>query len=557
MKIGLDDKKKGFLQIHPSDNVLVALEDLPRGKNIGWGGNLFPLPQEVPVKYKFTIRQLAKGDGIYMYGILVGRITADLPPGGLITRHNTLHATGKAIVTEYNFQWKAPEISRFRDRTFLGYHRADGKVGTANHWIVVPLVYCENRNIDILKDALLERLGYGSRHSWRNKAGALVDLYRKGMTAEEIRVAEFAPAADREPGERLFRNIDGIKFLTHHMGCCSPRSDSDTLCGLIAGYITHPNVAGATVLSLGCQNAQLSMLETEIKKRTPELGKPLILLEQQKEGTETQLLDKALRLTFAGLIDANQTERKPAPISKLCMGLECGGSDGFSGISANPAVGYASDLLVACGGSTILSEFPELCGVEQELSNRCVTSEAAEKFLYLMKTYNARAEKDGSGFYANPTEGNIRDGLITDAIKSAGAARKGGTAPVSDVLDYPEQFTRPGLNLLCTPGGDIESVTAEVGAGANLVLFTTGLGTPTGNAIAPTIKLSSNSALARKMPDIIDIDCGAIVEGGKTIEEMGEEILDFAIQVASGLVTPRAVVHGQDDFMPWKRGISL
>ncbi len=337
----------------------------------------------------------------------------------------------------------------------------------------------------------------------------------------------------------------------------SPRTDAATLCGLIAGYITHPNVAGATVLSLGCQNAQVELLRAEIARRTDNLQKPLVILEQQELGTETRLMEEALRQTMAGLMEANRTERKPAPVSKLCVGLECGGSDGFSGISANPAVGYAADLLVACGGSVILSEFPELCGVEQDLADRCVSKEAAEKFLRLMATYHARAEQDGSGFYANPTEGNIRDGLITDAMKSAGAARKGGTSPVTGVLDYPEPCTQPGLNLLCTPGADIESVTAEVGSGANLVLFTTGMGTPTGNAIAPTIKLSSNTALYQRMPDIIDIDCGPVISGEKTIEQLGEEILDAVIRVASGQAVPKAVGLGQDDFMPWKRGISL
>ena len=181
----------------------------------------------------------------------------------------------------------------------------------------------------------------------------------------------------------------------------------------------------------------------------------------------------------------------------------------------------------------------------------------ALRFNTLMQTYNARAEATGSGFYANPSPGNIRDGLITDAIKSAGAARKGGTSPVTDVLDYPEMVTKPGLNLLCTPGNDVESTTAEVGSGATVVLFTTGLGTPTGNPIAPVVKLSTNTALAQRMPDIIDIDCGTIISGTETIEQAGERILDYVIQAASGGVVPKAVQLGQDDFIPWKRDVSL
>src|SRR5690554_1396313 len=200
-----------------------------------------------------------------------------------------------------------------------------------------------------------------------------------------------------------------------------------------------------------------------------------------------------------------------------------------------------SDLLVSLGGKLILSEFPELCGVEQELSDRCIDDDTALKFMSLMRRYNSKAEEDGSGFYANPSPGNIKDGLITDAMKSAGAAKKGGTSPVVDVVDYPGVCIKPGLNLLCTPGNDVESTTAEVGAGANIVLFTTGLGTPTGNPIAPVIKLSSNTKVFEKMNDIIDINCGTIIEGKESIENAGERILDFIIQVASGEIEPRAV----------------
>jgi altronate hydrolase len=239
------------------------------------------------------------------------------------------------------------------------------------------------------------------------------------------------------------------------------------------------------------------------------------------------------------------------------MGLECGGSDGFSGISANPSLGYASDLLAALGGSPVLSEFPELNGVEQELINRCVKKVDAEKFAALMKVYGDRAIAVGSGFKNNPSPGNIKDGLITDAIKSAGAAKKGGTSPITAVLNYTEQVTEPGLNLLCTPGNDVESTTGLAGSGTNVILFTTGLGTPTGNPIVPVVKVSSNHALTEKMSDLVDINTGYVISGEKSIEEMGEEILEQVIKVASGEVVPHAVRLAQDDFIPWKRGISL
>lgn len=269
------------------------------------------------------------------------------------------------------------------------------------------------------------------------------------------------------------------------------------------------------------------------------------------------MISKAIRETFQGLVEADKHLRRPAPLSHISVGLKCGGSDGFSGISANPAVGHASDLIAALGGRTILSEFPELCGVEQELVDRATSPEVAGRFLLLMRDYNARAQAVGSGFDMNPSPGNIRDGLITDAMKSAGAAKKGGTSPVTAVLDFPEYATQPGLNLLCTPGNDVESVTAQVGAGASVVLFTTGLGTPTGNPIAPVIKIATNSELAQQMPDIIDLNAGPIISGNKTVEETGEDILELVIEVASGEVKTKTEQLAQDDFIPWKRGVSL
>ena len=550
-------KKQTFLRIHPNDNVLVALTDLTEGTLIEFEGKSFPLLANIAAKHKFSLVNLEPDDQIFMYGVLVGKATQVILQGGSISTKTVSHASSAFQLGERKLDWHQPVVSHFEGRTFNGYHRADGSVGTGNYWIVVPLVFCENRNINVLKEALSDKLGYKKAKSYDGDVEQLIGLYQSGKSVEEILNADIHTGADKAGSIRLFKNVDGIKFLTHEMGCGCTRSDAQTLCGLIAGYVTHPNVAGATILSLGCQNAQASILQAEIAKRDPNFSKPLIILEQQKIGTETELMQQALKQTFAGLVQANQIQREPAPLSKLCIGLECGGSDGFSGISANPALGYVSDILVSLGGSVILSEFPELCGVEQELSDRCVDEEKARYFMELMTAYNARAVADGSGFYANPSPGNIKDGLITDAIKSAGAAKKGGTSPVADVLDYPEKVTKSGLNLLCTPGSDVESTTAEVAAGANIVLFTTGLGTPTGNPVTPVIKLSTNTATALKMPDIIDINCGTIIEGEETIQQAGERILDYVIKVASGEAEPHSVRLGQDDFIPWKRGVSL
>jgi len=295
----------------------------------------------------------------------------------------------------------------------------------------------------------------------------------------------------------------------------------------------------------------------ELRALDPQLRKPVHFVDQQSSGHESSLMNTALDKTFASLAEANRAERRPAPLSALTVGLECGGSDGFSGISANPTVGYVSDLLVGLGGKTMLSEFPELHGVEQELINRCTSDELAERFRTLMQEYQASARAVHSGFEANPSPGNIRDGLTTDAIKSAGAARKGGTAPISGVIDYPEYATARGLTLQCTPGNDVESVTAQVGAGSNLVLFTTGLGTPTGNPVAPVIKISTNSTTGTRMSDIIDFDAGPIVTGESSIAACAEKLLELSIAVASGERLAKAELNGQNDFIPWKRGVSL
>ncbi len=547
-----------YLQIHPMDNVLVALQDLAAGTTILFEGKEFTLKQAVAAKHKFTIQPMEQDTEILMYGVLVGKLHTPLTEGELITTENLRHASEDFRMGNRKTAWTKPDVSAFKDKTFNGFHRSNGTVGTANYWLVIPLVFCENRNVLTLKAAFEEKLGYKVKaNNYVSEVEDLIERYKSGADVTDILNHELLANSSAGEHDRLFKNVDGIKFLNHEMGCGGTRMDSDALCGLLAGYITHPNVAGATVLSLGCQHAEASILKAEIEKRSPGFDRTLYVFEQQKEGTERELMQKAIKATFAGMMQANQNERRPAPLDKLCIGLECGGSDGFSGISANPALGFVSDILVSLGGSVILAEFPELCGVEQELSDRCIDEPTADRFMSLMRTYNAKAEADGSGFYMNPSPGNIRDGLITDAIKSAGAAKKGGTSPVMAVVDYPELANRPGLNLLCTPGNDVESTTAEVAAGANIVLFTTGLGTPTGNPIAPVVKLSTNTKTFEKMPDILDLNCGTIIEGTETIEEAAHRILDYVIEVASGRIQPKAVLLGQDDFIPWRRGVSL
>ncbi|PYV80163.1 MAG: altronate hydrolase [Acidobacteria bacterium] len=547
---------QNVLQLDLRDNVLIALTDLKEGETLEHSGKQYTLVSAVPAKHKFAVEDLAVGAKVIMYGVLVGKTFRPVRRGELLTTANVHHEAAEYREKSDKHQWRVPDVSRWNERKFMGYRRSDGQVGTRNFWIVVPLVFCENRNILNLKQAFEEELGFARPQLYRQQVAELVRQYREGKPAQ-IKPAMAEEGGRRAGSRRIFPNLDGIKFLLHEGGCGGTREDSNNLCGLIAGYLHHPNVAGATVLSLGCQHAQVDVLCEQLKRRSPNFDKLLVILEQQKSGSESAMLSNAIQQTFEGLVEADKAKRLPAELSQLCVGLKCGGSDGFSGLSANPAIGHTSDLLVALGAKTILSEFPELCGVEQELIDRAVSKEVAERFIHLMREYEKRARAVRASFALNPSPGNIRDGLLTDAMKSAGAAKKGGTAPVAAVLDYPEYSKEPGLNLQCTPGNDVECVTAQVGAGASVVLFTTGLGTPTGNPIAPVIKLSTNTTLAQRMPDIIDIDAGLIISGEASIEQMGEAVLDLVVHIASGEVLTKAELNSQEDFIPWKRGVSL
>jgi altronate hydrolase len=537
------------VKINPIDNVYVALSNLPKGSI----EHSVTLLADIPAKHKFAEIDFKPGDAIKMYGITIGLASQNITKGEQITTFNVKHEAEKYNKRIPGYQYQPPDVSKYTVRSFMGYHRANGSVGTANYWVFIPLVFCENQNLEQIKNAFVNELGYAPNNQFEGLTRSFIDNYKNGKPIVEHEYWE--NITTKKP--RLFQNIDGIKFLTHNMGCGGTRDDAQTLCNLLAGYVAHPNVAGATVLSLGCQNAQVSIFEEAYRKLDPTASKPVLIFDQQNIGNETVMITKAMRETFVALTEANKTERQPAALSHICLGVECGGSDGFSGISANPALGHCADMLAALGGKILLAEFPELCGMEQELMNRCVTDQLAEKFANIQSAYARHAAAVGVGFDMNPSPGNIKDGLITDAMKSAGAAKKGGNSPVTGVLDYTEIAQNPGLNLLCTPGGDAECTTGLVGSGANVLVFTTGLGNPMGNPICPVLKVSTNTALAEKMNDIIDANAGPIITGHKTIEQMGEELLELCIATASGTYIPKAVLGGHDDFIPWKRGVSL
>jgi altronate hydrolase len=537
--------QKKLIKVDPTDNVAVALVNLVAGETIAFEEENILVLSDTKMKHKIAMKDFESGDKIIMYGVIVGKASQTIAKGDIITTANVKHESAKVTGKTDTIGWEVPNVDKWKDKTFMGYHRSDGQVGTENVWLFFPLVFCENRNIEILKGIFEKELKKPKENDYQLLLRSLVN----SETGADDAVTKSAEVD-------LFENID-VKFIQHQGGCGGIRQDSHSLAKLLAGYVNNPNVAGATVLSLGCQNLQISIFQDAMKAINPNSDKPVLIYDQQSIGTIEEMLSTVVKDSFAAIKEANKIVRKPAPLSKLNIGLECGGSDGFSGISANPTLGVLSDKLVALGGTTILSEFPELCGVEQELVNRCVDDNDGKRFLELMQWYEKSVVDAGSGFDMNPSPGNIKDGLITDAMKSAGASKKGGTSPIVGVYDYGEYINEPGFTLLCTPGNDVECTTAMVGSGANMVLFTTGLGTPTGNPIAPVVKVSSNTQLANKMSDIIDFNTGGIITGEKSIEETADEMLEFVIQVASGTIKTKAALLNQNDFIPWKRGVSL
>lgn len=539
--------KSKILKINPADNVAVALEELKSGAQVNQDIESIILKTDIQVKHKLALKKFNVDDEIIMYGVVVGRATKGIEKGAAITTANVKHTSSKVSGKTETYQWEPSNVSGLEHLTWNGYVRSDGQVGTRNVWLFFPLVFCENRNIETLKEVFESQLLNPRFTTQKDLLKALITNEKGcGLTVD---------SANKKQENRL-TNVE-VKFLTHQGGCGSTREEATDTARLLAGYVNNPNVAGASILSLGCQNLQESVFMKELTQINPTFDKPLLFFNHQKIGDSNAYLNKIISDSFAEIKKANEMERKSVALSKLKIGLECGGSDGFSGITANPLLGIISDMIASVHGSVILAEFPELCGVEQDLVNRCEKNEDAEKFMNLMQAYEQSVVDAGSGFDMNPSPGNIKDGLITDAMKSAGAAKKGGSSPIVAVKDYGEYINEPGLSLLCTPGNDVVSTTALVGSGSNLVLFTTGLGTPTGNPITPVIKISSNTPLYNKMQKIIDFNAGVLLEGEKSLVAIAKELLQLIIAIASGRTESKSMHNGQDDFITWQRRVSL
>ncbi|RYG19245.1 MAG: altronate dehydratase, partial [Chitinophagaceae bacterium] len=301
--------KQLVLKVHPNDNVLVALSDLKAGQTVSYQGRTYTLVHDINAKHKFYANDMNTGDEVSMYGTLVGKVQYPLKSGSLMTTDNLKHAAAPYEFRPYQYTWEAPDVSKFEGRTFNGYHRADGKVGTANYWLFIPTVFCENRNLDVIREALHNELGYAVTAKYKSYTHQLVEAFKNGV---DISTLEAPLSFEGVTNNRPFKNIDGIKFLNHQGGCGGIRQDAAVLSKLLAAYADHPNVAGVTVLSLGCQNLQVQDFTQDLKERNPHFDKPLFIFEQQQSQSEENMIALAIKKTFEGLIEANKIERQPA-----------------------------------------------------------------------------------------------------------------------------------------------------------------------------------------------------------------------------------------------------
>ena len=493
------------IHISPIDNVVVALHPIAKGTLVEVDGLSVTALEDIPQGHKMAVKPIKNGENVIKYGFPIGHATADAAPGSWMHTHNVHTNLSGEVEYSYNPAPDLAPLPKVEPETFMGFRRKDGRAAIRNEIWIIPTVGCVN------------------------------DIAKKMV-------------ADNQ--DLVTGSIEGLYTFTHPFGCSQTGHDHAQTRKLLAALVRHPNAAAVLVLHLGCENLQHDQFVEELGEYDHDRVKFLTCQEVDDEFTAARDILKELA-AYAG-----QFKREPIPVSDLVVGMKCGGSDGFSGISANPVIGEVSDRVVTLGGGSALAEFPELCGVEANMISRCIRKEDKARFLELMRRYEAAANACGASISDNPSPGNIHDGLITDAIKSAGAAKKGGKAPISAVLDYAEPMPDSGLSLVCTPGNDVEAVTGLVAAGVNVVLFSTGLGTPTGNPIVPVIKVATNTAVAERLSDLIDFDCGPIIDG-EPIAAAADRLLEKVLDTASGRYSTKADRLGQHDFLFWKREVSL
>lgn len=505
----MTDTPPRLIRLHPTDNVAVALEDVAPGQ---------PLPDfgivaatEVKRGHKLALVDLAPGTPVLRYGQMIGVAVQAIPAGAHVHSHN-LGMGDHRQDHAFGSECRALDPAR-EERTFMGYHRADGKVGTRNYLGILTSVNCS------------------------------------GSVARFI-----AEAAEKAPWLAGCPNIDGIVPIVHGTGCGMSGANEgyDTLFRTLAGYARNPNFGGILLVGLGCEVMQVPDLIGAGRMRAD--GNFRYMTIQQTGGTR-RTIEAGLKVLQEMAEVANRATRAAAPASHITVGLQCGGSDGYSGITANPALGHASDLLVRQGGTTILSETPEIYGAEHLLTRRAVSREVGEKLIDRIRWWEDYTARNGGEMDNNPSPGNKRGGLTTILEKSLGAVAKGGTAPLSGVYRFAEPIVTPGFVYMDSPGYDPCSVTGQVASGANLVAFTTGRGSVSGYKPVPCIKLATNSEMYDRMSEDMDLDCGDIVTRGVSVERKGEEIFELFLRVASGERTKSEELgFGGAEFVPWQIG---
>lgn len=491
-----------ILRIHPDDNVAVAIRPVAQGEALEAGGIAVTALEEVPQAHKIALRPIAAGENIIKYGFPIGHATQDIPAGGWVHTHNTKTNLGELL--EYRYHPTGKALAPRKPGSFLGYRREDGRVGIRNEVWIIPTVGCVNHAAQMLA----------------------------------------------QRGEALKKGtVEGVYAFPHPYGCSQMGDDHAQTQKLLAGLVNHPNAGAVLVLGLGCENNQIEQFRAIVGENPA--GR-IAYLECQSVPDELEAGEALLR----ELIDyAAQFQREPTPTSELVIGLKCGGSDGFSGITANPLVGALSDRLIAEGGSAMLTEVPEMFGAETLLMDRCKDEATFEKTVHLINDFKQYYIDNHQVVYENPSPGNKKGGITTLEDKSLGCTQKGGTAPVTDVLGYGERIAHKGLNLVCGPGNDLVAATTVAASGAHLVLFTTGRGTPFGCPV-PTVKVSSNTGLFERKPGWIDFNAGQLVEG-RSMEELTEELYQYVLALASGKTHTRTEEQGIRDIAIFKRGVIL
>jgi altronate hydrolase len=500
------------IRIHAQDNVVIARSQLVGGTVLVDEG--VTVSGLVPPGHKVATQAIAKGQPVRRYDQIIGMATRDIAAGEHVHTHNLAfsdfareHAPGAAAqATAYVAQ----------PATFQGIVRADGRVATRNYIGVLTSVNCS-----------------------ATAARAIADYFRRDIRPEAL--------AD-------FPNVDGVVALTHGMGCATA-SDGEELQVLrrtLGGYAKHPNFAAVLVVGLGCETNQISGL---LSQEEMQVGPKLVAFNIQETGGTRQTVDKGVELIKAMLPEANRVTREAVPLKHLTVGLQCGGSDGYSGISANPALGAAVDLLVRHGGTAVLSETPEIYGGEHLLTRRAVSVAVSDKLRARIAWWEAYTRRNNMQMDNNPSAGNKAGGLTTILEKSLGAIAKSGTTNLVDVYEYAQPITAHGFVYMDTPGYDPVSATGQVAGGANLICFTTGRGSAYGCAPSPSLKLATNTALWQRQEDDMDINCGGVVDGSETVQQAGERIFQMMIATASGQHT-KSEQHGygQNEFVPWQLG---